>query len=53
MNLKDVNFTKEEIELCNGPDFRLISQSFDYIRLKIQAQGEILIKEIVDDNCET
>lgn len=35
MNLKDVNFTKEEIETCNGDEFGFISQSFDYIRLKI------------------
>ena len=53
MNLKDVNFTREEIEQCNGQEFSLIGQSFDYIRLKIQAQGQVLIKQIVDDNCET
>lgn len=43
ISLKDTNFTKEEIDSCLGEDFEKLTQSFDFVRMKIQAQGEQLI----------
>ena len=41
------------MKICMGENFEKIIQNFDYIRMKIQSQGEMLILKIVSEDCQT
>ena len=50
-DLRDINFTQTEIEVCLGKNFEKVHARTEFIRMQLQAQMEVLILQLMRSTC--